>query len=63
MLTGASEKIIEKVAFDLSHEETVGVFYVEESGWGCGGWDTPRREPACSEAWRLESVACLESRK
>lgn len=28
MLTGASEKAV----FDLSHEETVGVFYVEE--WG-----------------------------
>ena len=35
----------EKVAFDLSHEETVGVFYVEESGR-----DTPSRVPACSEA-------------
>lgn len=58
MLTGASEKITEKVAFDLSHEETVGVFYVEE--WGR---DTPSRGLACSKAWRLESVACLESRK
>lgn len=28
MLTGASEK----VAFDLSHEETVGVFYVGDRG-------------------------------
>lgn len=45
MLTGASEKITEKIAFDLSHEETVGVFYVEESGR-----DTPSRVPACSEA-------------
>lgn len=54
MLTGASKGAL----FDLSHEETIGVFYAEE--WGR---DIPSRGPACSKAWRLESVACLENRK
>lgn len=57
MLTGASEKTSEKVAFDPSKEQTV-VFSVEL--W----WrDIPSRGPACSKAWRLESVAYLENRK
>lgn len=54
MLTGASKGAV----FDLSHEETIGVFYAKE--WGR---DIPSRGPACSKAWRLESVACLENRK
>lgn len=30
MLTGASEKILEKVALELSYEEIVGIFCVGE---------------------------------
>lgn len=47
MLTRHQRRYPKVVAFDLSHKETVGVFYVRE-------WerDIPSRGSICSRAWK-----------
>lgn len=56
MLSGASEKITEKVAFDLSHEETVGVFYVEERGRDTQAGDWHVQKLGGLQVWHVWKV-------